>query len=482
MSSVAVTRLSLRAPAGRMGEARQRCEDALRLAANDESRLLILKRLDLGIIPAGTSSARWAQRAAERLDERRQRAVHGAAPDAAHADAIWFTSVEEARSLLLLFLARGQTPTAWFWRLAVPDWRGLAPERCLAIWAAQAARSPEQRLAFARVLAKAVEGGHAARVLRWLAAVPSAFGPAEVVSSAAAERATHASASINASGARAVARSLIARLGLRIETDIRDLVCDEGPTQSPALRELVALMIVAAAPELAALIGEAERLADIWMAEIVAQDRRRPARWTETAIGTTQTLDAPSPAEPAREDEPAAAVLAGISPPPLATASMTDTRDQPDPTAEHFSRHAGILLVIRALWRMGIAEWLADRPELAAQGFARALLVHVAERMRCAPDDPLRTLLGPFDPAPDHLLTAWRVGLDRWLRRRAKVRLSDVVYRAGWLIRDGDRIAVRFPVGGAEIRLRRHALDLDPGWVDWLGLALVYHFRDEPLR
>jgi hypothetical protein len=28
----------------------------------------------------------------------------------------------------------------------------------------------------------------------------------------------------------------------------------------------------------------------------------------------------------------------------------------------------------------------------------------------------------------------------------------------------------------AEIRVRRHGLDLDPGWVPWLGRVITFHY------
>ena len=36
----------------------------------------------------------------------------------------WFASRAEARRLLLAALLAGRRPEAWYWRLAVPDWRG----------------------------------------------------------------------------------------------------------------------------------------------------------------------------------------------------------------------------------------------------------------------------------------------------------------------------------------------------------------------
>ncbi len=93
-----------------------------------------------------------------------------------------------------------------------------------------------------------------------------------------------------------------------------------------------------------------------------------------------------------------------------------------------------------------------------------------------------------YSKAPGHIipnpvfLTAWRVGLDRWLRRTAGLRLTDVVRRPGWLIDTGEHLSVRFRTDDADIRLRRRALDIDPGWVPWLGRVVRYHYRDEPQR
>ena len=97
-------------------------------------------------------------------------------------------------------------------------------------------------------------------------------------------------------------------------------------------------------------------------------------------------------------------------------------------------------------------------------------------------DDPLFALLTAPDPPPhDDALAAWRVGLDRWLRRRVRLRLSDLARRGGWLHLTDTTLLVRFPLDAANLRLRRLALDSDPGWVPWLGLVVRYQYRDAPL-
>jgi hypothetical protein len=146
---------------------------------------------------------------------------------------------------------------------------------------------------------------------------------------------------------------------------------------------------------------------------------------------------------------------------------------------EVFTRAGGLLLLVRPLARMGLPAWLDRHPDLAAGGFARALLHHIALRQRMAPGDPLVALLsetGLEHPALD----TWRIGLDRWLRRRVRRRLAQVARRSGWLTITEDRLALRFPADAADLHLRRLALDADPGWVPWLGLAIRYEFRDYP--
>jgi hypothetical protein len=148
---------------------------------------------------------------------------------------------------------------------------------------------------------------------------------------------------------------------------------------------------------------------------------------------------------------------------------------------EQASGGAGVLLAVRALDRLGLGARIARDPAAAASGFGRHLLRHLAARARVAPDDPLFFILtAPDPPPPPAALTAWRVGLDRWLRRRARVRLGDLARRRGGLHLADTTLLVRFPLAAADVRLRRLALDVDPGWVPWLGLSVRYLYGDAP--
>lgn len=147
--------------------------------------------------------------------------------------------------------------------------------------------------------------------------------------------------------------------------------------------------------------------------------------------------------------------------------------------SERRSAGAGLFLLIRPLALMGFATWLERHPDALAGGFAVALLHHIAIRQRISPEDALWHFLPPMPAeAPVHWLDAWRVGLDRWLRRHPRRRLAEVVRRPGWLRGDAEVLSIRFAVEAADIRLRRLALDVDPGWVPWLGRNLVYVYAD----
>jgi hypothetical protein len=294
----------------------------------------------------------------------------------------------------------------------------------------------------------------------------------------------------------------------RLEVGIRHAifrVLAELPARSLQTRWLARLTLVAVAPELA---GQNTTLAEL-AERAVAEARASAALAIHTA--STEVDGWPGATfEPTDQKSRAQAHAPGIQPrrrpiprdagpPPIlresnahdirtATPGEQRPRVRPrdaasaEPLAEHVSRGAGVLLVIRALDRLGLGARLERDADAAASGFGRHLLRHIAAHARVAPDDALFTLVTAPDPPPSpDALRAWRVGLDRWLRRRVRLRLSDLACRRGWLHQADTTLLVRFPLGAADVRLRRLALDSDPGWVPWLGLAVRYQFRDAPL-
>jgi hypothetical protein len=496
MRAVAVRRLTLRVPSGRLAASRQRAEDALFLSAPDETRLVILRRLELGRLSADAGVAAWTERAARTLAERRARAVHGARAGAENADAVWFRSVDEARSLLLLLLASGRFPAAWFWPLAVPDWQRTELAPWIAAWIRAADSDAAAAVALACAVVMAVRAGHASAILAALGAPSSplaAIRPRVV----APLPATSQSVTWRQQDALAVMA--------RHDAAARDALVraiSRAPPAADATVRLAHCAVLAVAPELAGQAPQALALARAMVAVVqgfgvVLIGPDPPGRQDEARA----PLSAPRPPAlpPGAADAPARRFALGQLPDagepegvhhPESQATMPASArgDSPrlgapaEPDAEQPSQGAGVLLAIRALDRLGLGAWSAAGPRHAADGFGRHLLCHIARRARLPPEDCLFAMLEAPDTMPDAVtLQTWRVGLDRWLRRRTRLRLADLARRRGWLLRVDTTLLVRFPMQAAELRLRRLALDIDPGWVPWLGLSVRYHFSDTAL-
>jgi len=487
MTEVAISRLRLRASAGLAAEARQRSEDALRLAALDDDRLLVLRSLDLGIMRPRADPRYWQERTADLIRARRLRALHGSQAGAESVDAVWFHSAEEARALLLLALLTGRGISAWFWRLAVRDWRGFTFRQWWPRLVVQASADPRSMAALARTAMALIEAGHLHAVLDGLGDLP-AIKPDTRLSSASIQG--HAARSMPILAPAAAATRLVARLEATVRARVVTALSDARV--APAARHrLATLALVASAPDLASRPAELVRLAQSLVAAPsveglpegqlpIAGDRRAasaPSRQGKRPLAERRVSARSAEAAHERSDRRDMPARSRTAPPRPADLPPPEPRTEAAPIAsiEQASVGAGLFLLIRPLWRMGVEQ-------RSPQGFGRLLLRHVGQRMRIPPEDPLFARLDAEDDGDADMLGAWRIGADRWLRRTTRRKLVDVVRKPGWLIPRDDGLAVRFRVDAADIRLRRHALDLDPGWVGWLGMVVNYHFRDEPLR
>jgi hypothetical protein len=479
VNDISAARLRIHAPRGAASRVQAATEEALRLAAPDDGRLLVLRRLDLGRLSIGAHPVHWAARADARLREAATGAVHGATSDAFRAQAVWFRSRDEARALLLTGLAAGRTPFAWFWRLAVPDWQGMTLPAWLPVLAAEAERSPARMVALSLAVRRIAEAGQLPALVAAFRMNAVAQAPLTVATPAGPGPATEEMA---AAEPGALVERVLAR-----QARLPDIVLRAFLTQWQALPPhhrvaafLARLALVIASPELAAhpgaLVEEARLLLQLLHAPPASPP---PGSVPRTASATTNQQSVSESTNPS--DSP---VATGN----VATATLradATRRFVPEPEVapvshEQRSAAAGLWLLVGPFEHMRLGAWLAARPDLAAAGFGRALLRHIAQRHRVGDDDAVFALLPEpvvgLDPAS---LAAWRIGLDRWLRRQTCRRLADLVHRPGWLATSDAALRVRFRLDQADIALRRRALDVDPGWVDWLGLEVTYAYRDE---
>ncbi|MDF2235413.1 hypothetical protein P2H44_22895 [Albimonas sp. CAU 1670] len=524
MADARVATCRVRGAQGAAGRLAALAADALRTAPEPGGRLLLLRRLDLGLAAArgaGGDPARaaLARRAEESLRRAALGAVHGGAPHAGAAGAVWFRDAAEARRLLLLRRAAGAPLSAWFWRLAVPGAARLARDPApgaAAALLAEAAVSDEAELELARLLRAAPEAGVAVALTRLLlaAAGPAPGAPLAMRGPAGtAGDASHVPVEDALKEAEAETARLLRAAPEAVERGLRQALRTAAEADGAPPRWLRRAALLALAPGLAAAPRRLEALAEGVATPPGRGEGRARAQGEGSGVvaqaslrsapGASPGAEAAAPGATTREAEAGRAASRPAEPAALPTPAE-------EIEAEAFSPSAGLLLALTPLRKAGFAEWLAERPDLARRGFGPAFVLHLAQvhargasavaggagtasRRPVAPrqggaaeprGDPLLDALTPWPPveaADPAAARAWRQGLDGWLRRRAGRGLHDLAARGGWLLWSDGRIEARFPAAAADLALRRRGLDADPGWVPWLGRSVRYHFRDEPL-
>lgn len=501
MPQIDVRHLSFRGRPEQASQAEFVIADALRTSVPDDGRLILVRSLRLGRIGLRGRTAADAASAAWR--DLLGSARHGGASGAEGANCVWFNDAAEARMLLLRELARGRAPTAWFWTLAVPGWRNLSLESYL-----RARLEAGLAEGTGRALAELFEEAIAAQCIDSFAAAIIARFPASVA--LAGRSAPRASG--RAGAARQAGEPLA---GEAMESRADRLAGSALAAMLPGSL-FRALVRAAALPDGARLIEVLARGLVLRGHPVLAlaPERLDRVQWALARTLRSGRIEAPAAIRP--EAGPSAAPTpdpvpsksrthdAGLAAPLLRRKPVDPVLDAHPEAASHHqhapplpqdaigpgelrSDGAGLLLTIAPLLRLGWREWLAGRPDLLLEQPGPRLLHHVAARYRVPADDPARLALPEVDPA--HIpseelaeaLEMWRAGLDRWLRRKARRKLADVVRRQGWILAGPETTLVRFPLNRIDMSLRRLALDVDPGWVDWLGRSYRMIYRDRPL-
>jgi hypothetical protein len=116
--------------------------------------------------------------------------------------------------------------------------------------------------------------------------------------------------------------------------------------------------------------------------------------------------------------------------------------------------------VLEAFGRFPLAAWRDDRPDLDAWR-----------------DRAIRR--GPPAPPQPWAAVAWQTALARWLRQFTPLHLREVVCRTAMITSTPTHIDLTLPLRTTDARIRAAGLDLDPGWVPWLGRIIRFHYREE---
>jgi hypothetical protein len=175
------------------------------------------------------------------------------------------------------------------------------------------------------------------------------------------------------------------------------------------------------------------------------------------------------------------------------TAIAEETRLAPDPEPPALpellepaewqpTAFAGALLWLSRIASSGVFEWidaLADPPADAL----RLMLLALARALGVPDDDAaLAAFCGgsvPQTEPPDEfaeraaaLAAQWSAWLDEAAPDLAEPRLAAVCRRDGRLRLEPGWIEVHLPLASIETGIRRLGLDLDPGWLPWLGCVV----------
>ncbi|HEY4241155.1 MAG TPA: hypothetical protein VGM88_15135 [Kofleriaceae bacterium] len=188
---------------------------------------------------------------------------------------------------------------------------------------------------------------------------------------------------------------------------------------------------------------------------------------------------------------------------------------------------AGALFLVRPLLLLGMPAWLEAHPWAEDSAFALRLLGRIAARYLVNPaaEDPLVAALagdaisdGDFTaPAEWRALTgarrelrstvdgrritlngswplraerggigelaarpyaalAWERALHRWLRAYAGVSLAWLVRRSALVVATPTHLELELKLRDADVRVRAAGLDIDPGWVPWLGRVVRFRY------
>jgi len=226
------------------------------------------------------------------------------------------------------------------------------------------------------------------------------------------------------------------------------------------------------------------------------------------------------PAGPARRRETPEQVAAAVEPWP----------ETPQPT-----RAGGLLFLVHALDYLGLPGMLEAQPALRERAVAERFLAWAARRLGVGPEDPVVQALrldelpplgapcafevserfrdrsgarlpmrevalgdgrvletdarrrlvlalkapGPTGAVPadlELLLRTLHLAAARLLRTRAKISLRALVLRPARVAATRTHLDVLFDHTQADFQVRRAGLDIDPGWVPWLGRVIRYHY------
>ncbi len=414
-------------------------EDALRTASfGDEGQFVIIRRLDLGKLPLRSSATAWSRRVEDTYRRTHPVPVRFDHPTATHADAVAFAHRHEPWLVLAERIATNRSCHEWFWRLAVPEWRiedstehtlrlcfrALASHGGLRLTLLLAARLAAHFQLFMLLRSLQVEDFAAIRAEIGETAPPLAE-PAGVGERGEISVPPAESAIVNVWGANDVRTAWLALVQGSRRYDVTvELPSALGPV--PSVVEQITL-------------NWAEK------GKIAAAAARRRL---------DHAISDPTQGSPEAQ--------------PFRIATWLPDR--------MYTTAGGLFFIIPLLIRAHFPSYLNSLSPEARAVMPWQLFKFVLQHCRIPEGDPLFAALRDLPP-PGVRLGNWLLVTHRATRRLTDLTLRQLVARPGLVALSPTHLDVFFRINDADLRIRRAALDLDPGWIPWLSRAIAFHFN-----
>jgi hypothetical protein len=473
-------------------------EEALRLASlpgESEGRHYHFRYIRLGRIYRHESPSLIALRLGNEFLRLAAQAVHVEDPRAPDADAVYFQSPIEPLRLALRRLVRGLPIDLWFLRAAFPKSRETAnPPEMLRSLLEVSAQLPGGIINTVYLLDEILELRELELLLPWLtreAVIAIAPEFESVPRSPAPARYPRLSPSWAAVVEQAVA--LWGRADLRCRW----------------------LALIAFAAQAPARIGDAElKATSVALTERIAAARTRlgaPHVSETTPSQDRRTEDLTSQSQETRRTHEQSAKRTRQEPATRSKMLAAETPPEDSVESEYspgvYSSHSGFFFLLRVLDELDIEEFLRVYPLLAEVNFPWLVLRALAEYLCFEEDDPhvsmapsscadvlqnkiafdmpeawsrlfgLRPATESFEITLRSLLRIWVIAARRWLWLYGRLRLNEVTNRRGQVFYSRPQVDVKLRLQDVDLRIRRLGLDLDPGWVPWLGLIVRFHYE-----
>ncbi len=171
--------------------------------------------------------------------------------------------------------------------------------------------------------------------------------------------------------------------------------------------------------------------------------------------------------------------------------------------AGEITENAGFLFMISLMKIIGMDTLMEQFPVYEDLDLPRRILFRCAALLSIPQDDPVLAFLGhkpepsdvipEFTPPPqwrrilpepvrsrewslDSLVDTMVTVMERYCRDTATMDFWELVRRPGYIAATKTHLDLTFPFSQLDIRVRMAGLDINPGWVPWLGRVFQFHY------